>query len=97
MNMRILDGVIGILDRVQKDISDSTNKIEKLQTNLNQVQKEKENIEKELQTLRSSTKGKEEDDFPKEFLSLIPYIKNSKSIDEHYQFLNEISEEGTKK
>ncbi|EAX95584.1 hypothetical protein TVAG_370880 [Trichomonas vaginalis G3] len=97
MKMRILEGIIGVLEQLQKDQSSTTNKIEKLQADLNQIQKEKENIEKEMQTLHSQPKAKEGNDLPKEFLSKISELKNSKNFYQIYKFFEEISEKGNQK
>ncbi|EAY08200.1 hypothetical protein TVAG_308060 [Trichomonas vaginalis G3] len=97
MKMRIFEGVIGFLDQLQKDQSSTTNKIEKLQADLNRIQKEKENVEKEMQTLRFQLKEKEGNNLPKEFLSKISELKNSKNFDQIYKFFEEISEKGNQK
>ncbi|EAY08303.1 hypothetical protein TVAG_401570 [Trichomonas vaginalis G3] len=97
MKMRIFEGIIGFLEQSQKDQSITTNKIEKLQADLNQIQKEKENVEKEMQTLRSQLKEKEGNDLPKEFLSKISELKNSKNFDQICKFFEEISEKGNQK
>ncbi|EAY00421.1 hypothetical protein TVAG_114250 [Trichomonas vaginalis G3] len=97
MKMRILEGIISILEQLLKDQSISTNQIEKHQANLDQIQKEKENNEKEIQTLHSQHKEKEENDLPKEFLSKISKLKNSRDFIEIYKFFEEISEKGNQK
>ncbi|EAY01250.1 hypothetical protein TVAG_027180 [Trichomonas vaginalis G3] len=97
MKMRIFEGIIGILEQLQKDQSITTNKIEKLQADLNQIQKEKENIEKEMQTLHSQLKEKEGNDLPKEFFSKISELKNSEDFKQIYKFFEEISKKGNQK
>ncbi|EAY14283.1 hypothetical protein TVAG_026040 [Trichomonas vaginalis G3] len=97
MKMRIFKGIIGILEQLQKDQSITTNKIEKLQADLNRIQKEKENVEKKMQILHSQLKEKEENEFPKEFLSKISELKNSKDCLTIYYFFDEISKKGNQK
>ncbi|EAY12300.1 ankyrin repeat protein, putative [Trichomonas vaginalis G3] len=94
MQMKPLDGIIDMLNQTGRIVSDLTDKIEKLQTNFNQVQQEKENIAKEVQTLKSSIKG---NDLPKEFLSKISELKNSTHFNQIYKFFAEISEKGNQK
>ncbi|EAX87938.1 hypothetical protein TVAG_349000 [Trichomonas vaginalis G3] len=97
MKMRIFKGIIGILEQLQKDQSITTNKIEKHQADLNLIQKEKENNEKEIQTLHSQHKEKEGNNLPKEFLSEISKLKDSEDFDQIYEFFEEISEKGNQK
>ncbi|EAX88002.1 hypothetical protein TVAG_268700 [Trichomonas vaginalis G3] len=97
MKMRIFGGIIGILEQLQKDQSNTTNKIEKHQADLNLNQKEKENVEKEMQTLHSQLKAKEGNNLPRDFLSKISELKNSEDFKQIYEFFEEISEKGNQK
>ena len=74
--------VIDILDLVQKDISDSTNQIEKLQTDLVNIQKENE---KEKQKLKSSITEKE-------FISLYSQLEKTNDINGICEIFDEITE-----
>ena len=55
MKMRVFEGIIVFLEQLQKDQSITAHKIEKLQADLIRIQKEKENVEKEMQTPVSYT------------------------------------------
>ncbi|EAX83403.1 hypothetical protein TVAG_242560 [Trichomonas vaginalis G3] len=97
MKMRVFEGIIVFLEQLQKDQSITAHKIEKLQADLIRIQKEKENVEKEMQTLHSQLKAKEGYDLPKEFLSKISKLKNSEDFNQIYKFFEEISEKGNQK
>ncbi|EAX75424.1 ankyrin repeat protein, putative [Trichomonas vaginalis G3] len=97
MKMRVFEGIIVFLEQLQKDQSITAHKIEKLQADLIRIQKEKENVEKEMQTLHSQLKAKEGNDLPKEFLSKISELKNSEDFNQIYKFFDEISEKGNQK
>ncbi|EAY20742.1 hypothetical protein TVAG_391260 [Trichomonas vaginalis G3] len=99
MKLQILDSIIDILDHVQNDISNSTNKSEKPQSDFNQVPKEivKENTEQEMQSIKSPIQENQENEFPIEFLDKISKLKNSYFTYEIYKFFDEISEKGNQK
>ena len=97
MKMRVFEGIIVFLEQLQKDQSITAHKIEKLQADLIRIQKEKENVEKEMQTLHSQLKAKEGNDLPKEFLSKISELKNSEDFNQIYKFFEKISEKGNQK
>ncbi|EAY10449.1 hypothetical protein TVAG_271400 [Trichomonas vaginalis G3] len=59
MKLTILDGIIGFLDETDKIISESTVKIQKLQAELNSIQKAKQKSDNEIQFLKSELKEKE--------------------------------------
>ncbi|EAX97508.1 hypothetical protein TVAG_429440 [Trichomonas vaginalis G3] len=72
MNFTMLDGIIGFLDETDKIISESTVKIQKLQAELNSIQKAKQKSDTEIQLLKSELKEKE---------SIISQINEENSTD----------------
>ncbi|EAX96440.1 hypothetical protein TVAG_284100 [Trichomonas vaginalis G3] len=71
--------------------------IEKENQSLRSQLREKENVEKDNRSLRSQLKEKESNDLPKEFLDKVAQLKNSGSLSEVYDFLDEISQNGNQK
>ncbi|EAY22329.1 hypothetical protein TVAG_378080 [Trichomonas vaginalis G3] len=78
MNFTMLDGIIGFLDETDKIISESTVKIQKLQAELNSIQKAKQKSDNKIQLPKSELKEKE---------SIISQINEENSTDAY--ILNE--------
>ncbi|EAX70677.1 ankyrin repeat protein, putative, partial [Trichomonas vaginalis G3] len=111
MKLRILNSIVDFLDSKGKEIYDSTEKIQKLQTELNEIPKQKS--DNEIQSLQSqlnqineeSNKLKEKlnemesntNQADETILSKIKELKESDDFESIYNFLDELSSQGNRK
>ena len=61
MKFGILNGIVVFLDQKSKEMSESTDKIQKLQTELNEIQNQKQKSDKELESLKTQLNQIKED------------------------------------
>ncbi|EAY22147.1 hypothetical protein TVAG_093210 [Trichomonas vaginalis G3] len=94
MKLGILNGIIDFLDQKAKEMSDSTEKIQKLQTELNKIQKQKQKSDNEIKSLQSQLNQINETTNQEAFLEKISELKKSDDFESIYNFFEELSSQG---
>lgn len=106
MKIGFLDTIIEFLNQIDQTLSNLANlekSNKKLQFDLNVMQKQKQNYEKDIILLKLQIKEKEirqnndEMNYPKEFLTKIAELKNSDDFESVYKFFDDLSLKGDQK